>query len=81
MMGLLVAATHTRDSLVLDQLAIRQGVLVSTGRCRDVTELDLLMYSQLMTRITADILFKNARELGSKFRLVKRNVHISLKGH
>ena len=81
MMGLLVAATHTRDSLVLDQLANRQGVLVSTGRCRDVTELDLLMYSQLMTRITADILFKNARELGSKFRLVKRNVHISLKGH
>lgn len=81
MMGLLVAATHTRDSLVLDQLAIRQGVLVSTGRCSDVTELDLLMYSQLMTRIAADILFKNARELGSKFGLVKRNVHISLKGH
>lgn len=69
MMGLLAAATHTRDSLVLDQLATCQGVLVSTGRCRNVTELDLQMYSQLMTRTAADTLFKNARELGSKFEL------------
>lgn len=69
MMGFLASATHTRDSLVLDQLATRQHVLVSTKRCRNVTELDLQMYSQLMTRTAADILFKNARELGSKFGL------------
>ena len=69
MMGLLAAATHTKDSLVLDQLATRQCVLVSARRYRNVTELDLQMYSQLMTRTAADILFKNARELGSKFGL------------
>ena len=80
MMGLLAAATHTRDSLVLDQLAARQGVLVSTGRCRNITELDLQMYSQLMTRTAANILFKNARELGSKFELTSwwREMYISV---
>ena len=38
------------------------------------------MYSQLMTRTAADILFKNARELGSKFELTSwwREMYISV---